>query len=183
MIAASLLTALTGWIVPAKTAAQPIQKFDLKQKQIELAKESVIYKSDAPNQQPIPEKPKLRVPPNVIRQARLDKQVSVVGQYSGRDYSKEEVEALIRSYAKQYGANENLAVRIAYCESGYNQHSANRNSTARGVYQYLGSTWSNTPAGRSGTSVMDADANVRTAVQYIATKGTSPWNASRSCWS
>jgi hypothetical protein len=184
LIAALLLAALAGWIVPAKTAAQPIQKFSVLDKQIELAKESVIYKTDGQiNDDPQPRslelaKPVLANKTNKTRR-KLDREKIPIG----RDYSSAEVEALIRDYALRYNVSPELPLRIAYCESGYNRNSKNRHSSASGVYQYLASTWRNTEAGRNGVSVFDADANVRTAVQYIATKGTSPWNASRSCWS
>jgi len=105
-----------------------------------------------------------------------------VAQYSGRNYSKEEVQQLIRDYSAQYGISADLPLRIANCESGFNQSSKNKSSTASGVFQFLASTWSHTDAGKQGLSVFDADANVRTAVSSIAANGTTPWNASRSCW-
>lgn len=101
-----------------------------------------------------------------------------------RHYSKEEVQDLIRSYSAQYGISADLPLRIANCESGYNQFSKNRNSTASGVFQYLASTWKATDQGKMGLSVFDAEANVKAAVSYIASRGhANPWNASRSCWS
>lgn len=105
------------------------------------------------------------------------------GAYDGRDYSKEEVENLIVQYSQEYGISHDLPRRIAYCESGYNSASKNRSSSASGVFQYLTGTWRNTPEGRQGLNVFDADANVRAAVRHIATHGTAPWNASIHCWS
>jgi Transglycosylase SLT domain len=103
--------------------------------------------------------------------------------YDGLVYSKEEVIQLIESYSSQYGIHADLPLRIAKCESGYNQFSKNRSSTASGVFQYLNSTWRNTQAGKEGVSVFDAEANIKMAISHIATHGTSPWNASRGCWS
>jgi hypothetical protein len=104
--------------------------------------------------------------------------------YSGKAYTKEEVQQLIRDYSARYGISADLPLRIARCESGFNQFSKNRNSTASGVFQWLASSWRNQPASVNGTvSVFDADANVSAAVWLIAHAKISPWNASRSCWS
>lgn len=102
--------------------------------------------------------------------------------YSGRNYSKEEVQQLIRDYAAQYHIEASLPLRVANCESGYNQFSKNHSSTASGVAQYLASTWRNTEAGRQSTSVFDADANVHMMIASIASGGIGNWNASRHCW-
>lgn len=103
--------------------------------------------------------------------------------YEGRAYSKEEVEKLIKDYSTQYGISADLPLRIAECESGYNQFSKNKNSTASGIFQYIHSTWAHTEAGVLGISPFDADANVRMAIRSIASGGISNWNASRNCWS
>jgi len=106
------------------------------------------------------------------------------GRYNGKIYSKEEVQAFIVQYSQEYGIPADLPLRIAYCESGFNQMAANKGSSARGVYQWLASSWKNQPASQGGVvSVFDARANVSAAVWLIAHNQTSPWNASRSCWS
>ena len=110
-------------------------------------------------------------------------QPSNVAQYSGRNYSREEVIQLIKDYSAQYGISSELPLAIAKCESGFSQFSKNRTSTASGVFQYLSGTWKNTLAGRQGVSVFDADANIRMAVSSIAIHGTAPWLASKKCWS
>jgi muramidase (phage lysozyme) len=97
-------------------------------------------------------------------------------------YSKEEVIQLIKDYSAQYGIAAELPLRVANCESGYNQDSRNRNSTASGVFQYIASTWRNTEAGRLGISPFDADANVHMAIKSIASGGIGNWSASRLCW-
>lgn len=102
--------------------------------------------------------------------------------YSGRTYSKEEVIQIIKDYSAQYGISADVPLRVANCESGYNQFSRNRNSTATGVFQYLASTWKNTEAGKQGISVFDADANVHMAIKSIASGGINNWAASKSCW-
>jgi hypothetical protein len=104
------------------------------------------------------------------------------GVYSGRHYSKDEVQALIRQYAASYGISANLPLAVARCESGYNQFAKNKSSSASGVYQWLSSSWANQPAAAGGVSVFDADANVRAAVWLIAHGKISPWNSSINCW-
>ena len=104
-------------------------------------------------------------------------------QISGRHYSKEEVIQLIKEYSKQFAISDDLPLAIGKCESGYNQFAKNKSSSASGVFQYLASTWAGTDEGKAGLSVFDADANVRAAIKYIASRGhAAPWNASKSCW-
>jgi hypothetical protein len=102
--------------------------------------------------------------------------------YSGRHYSKEEVQDLIRAYSEQYRIDSSTPLCIASKESGFNQFSANRSSSARGVFQYLSGTWASTDEGKSGLSVFDARANVLAAVKYMAIhKNTRPWVVAPSC--
>jgi hypothetical protein len=102
--------------------------------------------------------------------------------YNGRHYSKEEVIGLIEQYAQLYRINSNTPLCIAQKESGYNQFSANKRSSARGVFQYLSGTWAHTDEGKSGLSVFDASANVKAAVKYMAIhKSTKPWVVRNQC--
>lgn len=100
-----------------------------------------------------------------------------------KPYTKDEVKALIISYSAQYGIDPAVPLRIANCESGYRWDAKNKTSTASGVFQYIRSTWANTPAGKQGISVFDADANVHMAIAAIANGGIYHWNASKHCWS
>ncbi|MDQ3816121.1 MAG: transglycosylase SLT domain-containing protein [Acidobacteriota bacterium] len=101
---------------------------------------------------------------------------------SGRDYSKEEVKTLIIKYSEQYGINPEVPLCIAKLESGYNFASKNRSSSASGVFQYLSGTWKGTDEGKAGLSVFDADANVRAAIKYMASrKSTQPWEVRNKC--
>ncbi|HAG27645.1 TPA: hypothetical protein DCG61_02595 [Patescibacteria group bacterium] len=106
----------------------------------------------------------------------------VANSYAGRSYTKEEVEALIVAYSAQYGIDPQTPKCIAFHESGYNQFSKNKRSTASGVFQYLNSTWKATDEGKAGHSVFDADANVKAAVKYMAVhKKTTPWMVRGKC--
>lgn len=71
--------------------------------------------------------------------------------------SKDSVQDKIIEQAKEYGVNQETALRIASCESGFNPHAANKHSTAKGVYQFLNGTWD----GYCEGSVYDADANIK----------------------
>lgn len=102
--------------------------------------------------------------------------------YNGRTYSKEEVEQLIVHYSTVYGIDPATPKCIAFRESGYNQFSKNRSSTASGVFQYLTSTWKHTDEGKAGMHVFDAEANVKAAVKYMAVhKSTQPWTVRSMC--
>lgn len=179
--------ALSFWGIPTSSVAQTeVQKFDLKQ--IELAKESVIYKTDAPIPTPSADAVAEQRPPTI--QAGLPKKsVKLVASRppSRRDYpaqtaDKEAVKQLIIQYSNQYGISPDVPLCIAYYESGYNQFSKNKSSSASGVFQYLNGTWKGTDEGKAGLSVFDADANVRAAVKYMASRrSTQPWEVRNKC--
>jgi hypothetical protein len=100
-----------------------------------------------------------------------------------RAYTEDQVQDLIRAYAESFGLDPELPLAIARCESQFQWDAANRGSSARGVFQYVATTWRHTDEGKRGTSALDAEANIRMALTHIATIGTSPWRASRACWS
>ena len=175
-----MLLALAAWAFPihVATSQTKIQIGDQ-----DYVSADIIIKDNAI--QPIPTPEVSRIPPQRVRvpDGRNNPASQGYSQgYSGRVYTKEEVQHLIKDYSVRYGISSELPLRIAQCESGFNQSSRNRSSTASGVFQYMASTWNNTEAGRSGISVFDADANVHMAVSSIAAHGTAPWNSSRSCW-
>ncbi len=119
-------------------------------------------------------------PANVSAKASLP--VTTSSDYAGKHYTKEEVEAMIVAYSAQYGIDPQTPKCIAFHESGYNQFSKNKRSTASGVYQYLTSTWKYTDEGKAGMSVFDAEANVKAAVKYMAIhKSTKPWTVRGKC--
>jgi len=176
------LITLAAWVLPLHAASSQTQT-KTEYKNQDYVSEDIIIKDNAIQHT----SPVVDTTQHIFSKTTLGKNVtrttSGTGIYNGRNYSKEEVEQLIRDYSAQFGISADLPFRIAYCESGYNALSANRSSSARGVYQYLSGTWANTSAGRQGTSVFDADANVHMAVSSIATHGTAPWLASKNCWS
>lgn len=178
-----MLFALSCWAFPISTAAQ----IQIPQSNTETKTEQVTTPTNESNQ-PIRTVEQgtrysdsgLHLVSTPIKTAKEE-----VRSFSGRDYSKEEVQDLIVKYSVEYGNAPvaPLALRIAQCESGFNQYAKNKSSTASGVYQWLSSSWRSQPASEGGTvSVFDAEANIKAAVWLIANGKTSPWNASRSCW-
>lgn len=115
-------------------------------------------------------------------QAQLTSAVKAAPGYTGKLYSKEDIQKLIVDYSAEYGINPETPLCIARLESGYNQFSKNRRSTASGAFQYLSSTWKSTDEGKAGKNVFDADANVKAAVKYMAIhKNTHPWVVKSKC--
>jgi hypothetical protein len=102
--------------------------------------------------------------------------------YQGNHYSKEEVIELIEQYAQLYGIKSDTPLCIAQKESGFNQFSANKRSSARGVFQYLSRTWKATDEGKAGLSVLNAEANIKAAVKYMGVhRSTKPWVVASEC--
>jgi hypothetical protein len=188
-LVALTLIAFVCWLVPIKILAQETDN-SLKQNPQIVALHQDSYKSDditikdnaivrTTPQPNTPAEPRIR--PNVVS-SEVSGLVDIRRDYSGKNYSKEEVQSLIRDYSAQYGISADLPLRVALAESGYNQFSKNRNSSACGVFQYINSTWIHTEAGKEGISCYDADANVHMAIKSIASGGISNWNASKSAW-
>lgn len=71
---------------------------------------------------------------------------------------------------------------IAACESGGNPTAQNAVSSASGLYQMIDGTWH--AYGGSTAHARQASVAEQTAVarRLLAAEGTSPWDASRSCW-
>lgn len=71
-------------------------------------------------------------------------------------------------------------IRIARCESNFNQYAKNPNSTAKGIYQFIDGTW-RANCLKDG-NVYDFKDNIECFYKVVAKQGTQPWNASRRCW-
>jgi hypothetical protein len=72
--------------------------------------------------------------------------------------------------------------RVRECESGGSYTAQNPTSTASGAWQYLDSTWG---GHRGFARAMDAPPRVQDlrAIRDFRIVGTTPWAASRGCWS
>ena len=62
-------------------------------------------------------------------------------------YSEKEILGFISSAAKKYGQSNNAMVRVARCESNLDPCAVNRSGPYYGLFQFLKSTWKNTPYG------------------------------------
>lgn len=94
---------------------------------------------------------------------------------------KNAIKRMIRETARKYGVDQDLAVRVAQCESGLNPNAKRVNvggSVDRGLYQ-----WND----RYHPDITDAAAyDPKTATelfcQAVSKEHLSWWNASRHCW-
>jgi len=81
------------------------------------------------------------------------------------------------------GQLPSILVAIRGCESGHDYTARNPRSSASGAFQFIDSTWRAygdsrwTRAYLAPREVQDA-----AALRLYQASGTSPWNASRSCW-
>lgn len=91
---------------------------------------------------------------------------------------------IIYDAAVRWHVDPALFARIAGCESGGNPNAENRYSDAKGLFQHLLHYWAAraAAAGLPGASVFDPYANAEVSARMIATGGTDPWLASKSCW-
>jgi uncharacterized protein YabE (DUF348 family) len=88
-----------------------------------------------------------------------------------------EIDAIIRAAAATWGADPQLLLRIAWCESRYNSHAVNRSSGASGLFQFMPVTWArNAPlAGYADASIFDPVASANTAARLFALGHNSLW--------
>ncbi len=97
-------------------------------------------------------------------------------------YGDSEIQNIIIDAANVYGVSSRLMLSIAQCESGFSPGSKNAHSAASGLFQFMPSTYANSPSGEAGLSIWDAKANAEAAAFKIANGGLNAWNASRGCW-
>ncbi len=93
-------------------------------------------------------------------------------------------EDYIRRYAALYGVNPDLAVRIAACESRLYARAKNPGSSAKGLYQFIDSSWQRYAKlhwGEVGEAYSPED-SADLGAWVLAKYGMSDWNASKACW-
>lgn len=71
-------------------------------------------------------------------------------------------------------------IRIARCESGFNQYAKNPNSTAKGIFQFIDGTWrANCLKDGNVYSFVD---NINCAWKVYQKQNDRPWHSSIKCW-
>jgi len=92
---------------------------------------------------------------------------------------------MIEQYALSYGVSPKVALAVASCESRLDPLARNPSSTAKGIYQFLDSSWDTYSTMKWGRDkdVLNAKDNIELGVWVLATVGTQPWESSEGCWS
>ncbi len=91
---------------------------------------------------------------------------------------KSTVQGTIYGMALDSFVNWEVAQKIAECESGYDPYAQNKNSSAKGVYQFTDKTWAYIKA--TGHQ-FDYQENIK---QFLIWFPIHPewWSASKKCW-
>jgi hypothetical protein len=94
----------------------------------------------------------------------------------------------VEKTVRAYYAHVPVLIKIAQCESHFQQFDSNgrpfynqKGSSAVGVMQIISSIHKN-PAHKMGYNIMTTEGNLGYALALYKQAGTSPWNASASCW-
>lgn len=91
----------------------------------------------------------------------------------------EDVTGLIRKYAAEYGANAEVMIIIARCESGFRADAVSPSGAYKGLFQFVTSTWqSNRRAmGLSDDPalMLNAEEAIRTAAFKMGRDGYGAW--------
>jgi soluble lytic murein transglycosylase-like protein len=91
---------------------------------------------------------------------------------------------IIINAADEFGVKSNLLLEIARCESGYNITAKNGHSSARGLFQFIDTTWASNLFRFNYVleDIYNPVAQARTAAQMIAEGGLFNWDESKPCW-
>jgi hypothetical protein len=95
----------------------------------------------------------------------------------------------VEDYVREYFKDEPVMIDIARCESRFRQLDSNgkvlrneQGSSAIGVFQIMASIHAASADKNLGLNIYDLEGNAAYARYLHDTYGTSPWNASKSCW-
>ncbi len=90
-----------------------------------------------------------------------------------------DIVGLINKYAAQYGAEADMMIAIARCESGFNENAISPSGAYKGMFQFVTSTWqSNRRAmgeDESPALMFDAEEAIKTAAFKMGRDGYNAW--------
>ena len=120
-----------------------------------------------------------------IVEARQTLLASSVLEVNEVPWDNRSISEKIIEYAKEYGADESLALNVACAESCarnkegiifFNPKAKNPNSTASGIFQFIKGTWESMCEG----DVFNENDNIRCGVKLLAAKsGIRHWEVSK----
>lgn len=116
-----------------------------------------------------------RVKQRSANPSRIVTQSKSASAFRGQNFSKQEVEALIRESAKRYDLPVDKVLRIARCESKLDHTAISGNGTYWGVYQFNIRMWNNMPEGKAKIDRRDAVVNINAAHRHMKAHGYSAW--------
>lgn len=92
-----------------------------------------------------------------------------------------EVEAIIRKHAAAYGADAQIMIAIAKCESGFRAEALSSSGAYGGLYQFVASTWQSNRRAMglddNPNLRFDAEEAIKTAAFKMGRDGYSAWPA------
>ena len=93
-------------------------------------------------------------------------------------YTPKMIDGLIRHYSSELGADLTLALNIAWCESHMDYDAKNPTSSAKGIYQFVDSTFNKYCEG----DPLNPKDNIKCGVKLQAQKLYGHWSESVNCW-
>ena len=102
-----------------------------------------------------------------------------VVKFADENLSSDDLEELFKRYSGEYGVDEKVLKRIAYCESHYNSGAVN--GPYGGMFQFTVSSWlsARNRMGLDSNSDLrfDSEEAIKTAAFKISQDGTAAWPA------
>ena len=94
-----------------------------------------------------------------------------------------DIEYLIRTKAREVGFDEDLLVRISFCESGHDPKIKNQQgSSASGLFQITKATQIDAEKVLGKKDVFDAEDNIDMALYFLLKGQLGRWSESKHCW-
>jgi resuscitation-promoting factor RpfB len=92
-----------------------------------------------------------------------------------------DIEGMVRKYAAEYGANPDVMMVIAKCESGYRADAVSPSGAYKGMYQFVTSTWQSNRRAMglddNPNLMFNAEEAIKTAAFKMGRDGYGAWPA------